>query len=211
MSGAGGLFITFEGVEGAGKSTQIRQAASWLGELSHAVTITREPGGTPLGTKIRTLVLHLDEPVAPRAELLLYAADRAQHMAEVVEPALAAGRIVLCDRHADSLVAYQAFGRGIDRDLVDELNRIATNGRRPDLTVVLDLDPAAGLRRAVSRGEPDRLEREDLAFHERVRNGFLAIAHQEPDRVKVIPGDRPPEAVWLDVQNAIVGRLALRA
>ncbi len=205
------MFITFEGVEGAGKSTQIQRAAAWLGTNGHDVTITREPGGTPLGRGIRTLVLHTDEPIAARAELLLYAADRAQHMAEVVEPALAAGGIVLCDRHADSLVAYQAFGRGIERSLVDELNRIATGGRRPDLTLVLDLDPALGLGRAESRGQPDRLEREDLAFHRRVREGFLAIAAQEPDRVLVVAADRVPDAVWEDVKCCMQGRLALRA
>lgn len=211
MTVPGGLFITFEGVEGAGKSTQIRRAAEWLGERGFAVTITREPGGTALGTRIRTLVLHLDEPVAPAAELLLYAADRAQHMAEIVEPALAAGRVVLCDRHADSLVAYQAFGRGLDRSLVDELNRIATGRRKPDLTIVLDLDPAAGLRRAVARGEPDRLEREDLAFHARVREGFLAIGREEPGRVAVIGGERPPDEVWEDVLAVLQSRPALRA
>lgn len=202
-----GRFVTFEGVEGAGKSTQIRRAAAWLGDRGWNVVVTREPGGTALGTRIRNLLLHAGEPVAPVAELLLYAADRAQHMADIVEPALSAGRIVLCDRHADSLVAYQAFGRGLDRALVDEINRIATGNRKPDLTIVLDLEPASGLARALTRGEPDRLEREELAFHARVRAGFLTIAQEEPGRVAVIDGDRPPDAVWQDVVQVLEARL----
>ncbi|MBM3267982.1 MAG: dTMP kinase [Candidatus Sericytochromatia bacterium] len=199
-----GRFITFEGVEGGGKSTQIRLLADWLRDRGHDPVLTREPGGTALGREIRELVLHASNPIADRAELLLYGGDRAQHMAEVVEPALAAGRIVLCDRHADSLMAYQAFGRGLARDLVAAVNRVATGGRKPDLTLVLDLEPAAGLGRASARGAPDRLEREDLAFHLRVREGFLTIAAEEPDRVTVLDGAMAPEIVQERIRALVV-------
>ncbi len=198
-----GLFITFEGVEGSGKSTQIGLLDQWLRQGGHEPVLTREPGGTSLGKRIRELVLHGADAIAPRAELLLYAADRAQHMAEIVEPALHAGRNVLCDRHADSLIAYQAFGRGLDRTLVEELNQVATGGRKPDLTFILDLDPALGLGRATSRGTPDRLEREALAFHQRVREGYLAIAREEPRRVHVLDGSGSPEMVQQGIRAVI--------
>lgn len=196
-------FITFEGVEGAGKSTQIRLLADALAATGREVIVTREPGGTPLGRQIRDLLLHAAEPIVARSELLLYAADRAQHMADVVEPAMQAGRIVLCDRHADSLVAYQAFGRGLDRALVDEANRLATAGRIPDLTFVLDCDPAVGLARAGARSALDRLEREDLAFHRRVREGFLALAAAEPARVRVLDATLPEAEIHQAIRGAL--------
>jgi dTMP kinase len=194
-----GWFITFEGVEGAGKSTQIRLLAAWLLAGGYPVMTTREPGGTPLGLRIRDLVLHADAAVCARAELLLYAADRAQHLAEVVEPALTNGTIVLCDRHADSLVAYQTYARGLDPGTVDAANLVATAGRVPHLTFVLDIDPALGLGRIGTRGRPDRLEREDIDFHRRVRAGYLAIARAAPGRVRIIAADRPVEAISADV------------
>ena len=198
-----GKFITFEGIEGGGKSTQIRLLAEWLGAEGREPVITREPGGTALGGEIRGLVLHASVQIAPVAELLLYAADRAQHMAEVVEPALAGGRFVLCDRHADSLVAYQAYGRGLDRTMVDDLNRLATRDRKPDLTLILDLEPAEGLARVGSRGKPDRLERETIAFHQRVRDGFLAIARAEPGRAVVLDARKPADAIHQEILDRV--------
>lgn len=196
-----GKFITFEGIEGAGKSTQIDMLTGALGAQRASVLRSREPGGTRLGQEIRKLLL--DSAAAPRvssmAEVLLYAADRAQHMAEVVEPGLKNNKLVLCDRHIDSLIAYQAFGRGLDRDLVDQLNRIATRGRLPDLTVYLDLDPEIGLARVASRGARDRLEHEDVSFHTRVRNGYLLIATEFSARIRSVPADRPAKDVHADV------------
>jgi dTMP kinase len=198
-----GKFITFEGIEGAGKSTQIHLLADWLRATAHEPVITREPGGTALGGEIRGLVLHASVQIAPVAELLLYAADRAQHMAEIVEPALASGKFVLCDRHADSLVAYQAYGRELDRTMVEDLNRQATRGRKPDLTLILDLEPAEGLARVGNRGKPDRLERENLAFHQRVREGFLAIARAEPGRAAVLDARKPADAIHQDILDRV--------
>lgn len=195
-----GLFITFEGVEGAGKTTQLGYAKKWWHEQGWNVAMTREPGGTILGRSIRQILLHTKEPIAQRTELLLYSADRAQHMAEMVEPALDCGLIVLCDRHADSMTAYQAFGRQLDRQLIEQLNQVATQGRKPDLTIVLDLDPQAGLMRASGRSEPDRLESAGLLFHTRVREGFLTIAREEPHRVRVVDASPAPGVVWQQVE-----------
>ncbi len=202
-----GWFITFEGAEGAGKSTQIDMLARSLRARGHVVQTSREPGGTAAGIKIRTLLLDPQARLVPRSELLLYAADRAQHVDEIVRPALASGCVLLCDRHADSLVAYQAYGRGIDLQLVEDLNRIATAGLVPDLTLLLDLEPEVGLARAAQRSTADRLEREDLAFHRRVREGFLAIARARPERVHLVPAAAGVEAVHRQVLAVVEKRL----
>lgn len=172
--------IVFEGPEGAGKSTQVAHLAERLRAAGVAVTVTREPGGTPTGDAIRNLLLHRDVAIDPLVEFLLYSASRAQHVLEVIRPALDRGDVVLSDRYAGASVAYQGYGRGLDLAFIDDLNRRATGGLRPDLTVLLDLDPAEGLRRVAGRGAEDRLEREALAFHQRVRRGFLAQAEADP-------------------------------
>jgi dTMP kinase len=200
-----GLFVAFEGGEGVGKSTQIAAAASWLRELGHDVVETREPGGTPLGGELRRLLLDPDGQITPRAEALLYAADRAQHVESVIRPALDAGRVVLSDRYVDSTLAYQGAGRGLtDTRLITGW---ATGGLRPALTVLLDLDPAIGLHRAGVRATPDRLEAASPAFHEAVRAGFLALAAEAPERYAVLDAAGDPDTVAGAVQAAIAMRL----
>lgn len=189
---ARGIFITFEGGEGSGKSTQIARLAKRLEAGGVAVRTLREPGGTAVGEVVRTLLLDPEHVgLTPAAELMLYEASRAQLVAEVIEPALAAGEVVLCDRFYDSTTAYQGFGRGLDRDRIRQLNTAATDGLVPDRTLVLDVDPAVGIERATRSGA-DRLEAEGVAFHERVRAGFAAIAAEEPERVRIVDasGDR---------------------
>jgi dTMP kinase len=186
-----GFFITLEGVEGSGKTTQTALVADALRLAGHRVTVTREPGGTRAGEAIRAIFLDPAVSLHAAAELLLVLADRAQHVREKLKPALAAGEIVLSDRYSDSTVAYQGYGRGLDLKLLEELNRLASDGTRPDLTIVLDLDVETGLERtrARVRGDvrgPDRFEGEQVEFHRRVREGFLTIARDEPDRVKTI-------------------------
>ena len=200
-----GLFVAFEGGEGVGKSTQVAAAARWLRELGRDVVETREPGGTPLGTELRRLLLHPDGQIAPRAEALLYAADRAQHVDAVIRPALGAGRVVLTDRYIDSTLAYQGAGRGLDDTRL--VTGWATGGLVPDLTVLLDLDPAVGLQRAGARATPDRLEAASLAFHEAVRAGFLALAAEAPRRYVVLDAAADPDEVAAAVRDAIAGRL----
>ena len=192
-------FIVFEGPEGAGKSTQVVRLAGRLRREGLRATVTREPGGTPTGDAIRELVLHADVEIDPLVEFLLYSASRAQHVREVIRPALERGEVVLSDRFAGASVAYQGYGRGLDLDFVRDLNRRATDGLSPDLTVLLDLDPAEGLRRVAGRGSEDRLEREDLAFHRRVRDGFLELARHDPSWLVLDasgPADTIADAVW---------------
>ena len=184
-----GAFITFEGTDGSGKTTQVRACAAHLAARGLPCVVTREPGGTDAGLAIRSLVLEPRSPaLAPESELLLYAADRAQHVRETIEPALADGSVVLCDRYADATVAYQGYGRRLDLDLIAELNRIATCGLMPDLTLLFDLPVDVSLARLATRsGEaPTRFDLEAREFHERVRSGYLAIAEAEPARVYVV-------------------------
>jgi len=181
-----GVFITFEGGEGSGKSTQIGLLSRRLEACGVPVRRLREPGGTAVGEAVRAILLDPDHAgLDDTAEILLYEAARAQLVAEVIEPALEAGEVVLCDRFCDSTTAYQGYARGISLPRVAVLNRAATGGLSPERTIVLDIAPALGIARATSEGA-DRLEAEDLAFHERVRAGFLAIADVEPDRVRVV-------------------------
>jgi dTMP kinase len=199
------MFVAFEGGEGVGKSTQIARAAGWLRSLGHDVLETREPGGTPLGKELRRLVLDPDGHVTPRAEALLYAADRAHHVETVIRPALDAGAIVLTDRYVDSTLAYQGGGRGLgDARVVTDW---ATGGLLPDLTVLLDVDPAVGLARAGARAAPDRLEAAALEFHEAVRAAFLALAADAPQRYVVLDAGRGADALEADVRDAIASRL----
>ncbi|MGI8678353.1 MAG: dTMP kinase [Jatrophihabitans sp.] len=200
-----GLFVAFEGGEGVGKTTQIARAAAWVREQGRAVVETREPGGTPLGVELRRLVLDPDGEVTPRAEALLYAADRAQHVDTVISPALGRGDVVLTDRYVDSTFAYQGAGRGLDARGVTAW---ATGGLVAHLTVLLDLDPALGLARAGARSRPDRLEGASREFHEAVRDAFRALAAAEPGRYLLLDADRSADEIAADVRGALAPLLA---
>lgn len=197
-----GRFITFEGVEGCGKTTQLKRAQQYLEQRGCTVLATREPGGSRLGEAIRAILLDPNHPnMAASAELLLYAAARAQHVSEIIRPAIAAGRFVLCDRYADSTTAYQGAGRRLAPEDLAVLHGIATGGLQPDLTILLDLPVEIGLERAHLRGHYDRIEQEALDFHARVRQGFLAIAEREPGRVRVVDAVPDQETVAAEVRR----------
>jgi dTMP kinase len=174
-----GRFVVFEGPEGAGKSTQIRRLASWLEEAGLNVFTTREPGGSPLGDRVRDVLLDPNLVIDAEAEFLLYAAARAQHVRSTILPALETHDVVLCDRFAASSAAYQGYGRGLDLEWVNAVNAHATLGLNANLTLLLDLAPEVGLARVAARGQQDRLEQADLAFHERVRHGFLTLSRDD--------------------------------
>lgn len=205
-----GIFITFEGIEGSGKTTQIALLADYLVARGRSVRLTREPGGTPIGDQVRKILLDpANTALDPRAELLLYAAGRAQHLAEFIRPSLAGGTIVLCDRFSDATKAYQGYGRGLDLELIGDLDRIVTGGMRPDLTILLDIEASEGLARARGRnsrhglGAEARFENELLPFHERVRKGYLDLAKQEPGRFRIVDASRQSETVHLDVRRIV--------
>lgn len=204
-----GLWVTFEGGDGTGKTTQATRLENWLREQQRTVVRTREPGGTEVGVLIREIVLHHRGEVAPRAEALLYAADRAQHVATLVRPALARGDVVIQDRYLDSSVAYQGAGRVLDAEQVRDLSMWATEGALPDLTVLLDLDPAVARRRLDAADKPfDRLEAEKSAFHERVRDAFLALAAADPRRFLVLDAARSEDELAAAVRDRIRPLLA---
>ncbi len=204
------MFVTFEGIEGTGKSTQIGLLAKELSSGGLRVAVTREPGGSLIGRELRRILLSLEtKNLCDRAELFLYLADRAQHVAEVVRPALDEGMVVLCDRFADSTVAYQGYGRGLDPALLGRLNDTATGSLVPDLTILLDIDPETGLRRALSRNLRNgahvvegRFEAESLAFHSRVRQGYLTMAALDRKRFRVVDASSAPEEVFAEVLAA---------
>jgi dTMP kinase len=199
---APGLLIAFEGGEGSGKTTQARLVAIWLRELGYDVEKTHEPGATKIGMRLRALLLDTSHTgMSPRAEALMYAADRAEHVASVIAPALARGAIVITDRYVDSSLAYQGAGRDLPLDEIAGFNRWATGGRTPDLTILLDMDPMAGLSRRARSA--DRLEAEPADFHLRVRAGFLALARAEPARYLVLDADRPPAEITREIQERI--------
>ena len=210
-----GIFITFEGPEGSGKSTHIKLLARWLRSPrrpGRRAVVTRQPGGTGLAKTLRQFLLHTQNPVAPLSELLLYEADRAQHMDECVLPALKRGRVVLCDRFSDSTVAYQGYGRGLDLTLIHTLNRIASYGRKPDLTVLIDVPAGRGLRKASARKKgKDRLEKAGLAFHQRVRNGFLKLARKEPRRFRVVKQQPGQAETQQRVRQAVLSVIPAKA
>jgi dTMP kinase len=200
-----GLFITFEGPEGAGKSTQVKLLAQWLEAQGQAVLTTREPGnGGQIGQEIRQLVLH-HQDMTPEAEYLLYSADRAEHVRTVIRPALGQGLIVLCDRYLDSSLAYQGYGRGLSLDWLRAVAVGTTGGLKPHRTFLLDLPPEVGLARFEGR---DRLEREPPAFHHRIRQGYLELAAAEPERFVVLDAVQPPEAIQQKLRLAV--KLLLR-
>jgi dTMP kinase len=214
-----GHFITFEGIEGCGKTTQIRLLAIELERIGQRVILTREPGGCPIADQIRAILLDAgNSSMTPLAELFLYAAARAQHISEKVAPALASGSIVLCDRFTDATVAYQGFGRNLDIAVIKQLNTIAADSCRPDITILLDCPVATGLDRAIARIEAagavdscqpreERFEQESLEFHERVRAGYLSLAAAEPERFILIDGsnsiDRTAEIIFRAVADRI--------
>jgi len=185
------IFITFEGPEGSGKTTQIKLLEKHLRSKGLCVVKTREPGGSDIAEKIRTLLLDPENrKMACNAELLLYLASRAQHINDKIKPSLNKGKAVICDRFSDSTMAYQGYARGISKSLIKRMNNFATTGIKPDLTLYIDIDVGIGLRRAhVRSGKKDRLEMEKRSFHDKVRSGYLAIARKEPGRIKVIKGN----------------------
>lgn len=200
-----GYFISVEGGDGSGKSTQMQRIEAYLTEMGQEVLLTREPGGTPMAEKIREMILDpANRDLTGRAEMLLYAAARAQHVEEKILPALRAGKTVLSDRFTDSSIAYQGFGRGLG-DMVAEGNRIATDGLEPDLTIFLNITPAAGMARKNRQDGHvlDRLEQEQAAFHEAVYAGYLALAKENSGRIANIDADRPAEAVFADIRKAL--------
>lgn len=206
-----GLFITFEGSEGTGKTTQIQRLASSLEKLGRKVVISREPGGTPLGEDIRHLLKHAvsGENMVPRTELLLFAASRAQHVDELIKPNLDNGKIVICDRFLDSTTVYQGVARAIDSRTVETINEIAIASNLPDITVLIDLDPEEGFRRIQSRNTepPDRMEQEHMDFYKAVRQGYLDLAANNQDRFLVIDGHQSMDVVEQAIWNGIKERI----
>ena len=204
-------FITFEGGDGTGKTTQIKEVANYLGARSRSHIVTREPGGTALGKMIRKFLLEAGATkIAPSTELFLYLADRAQHVNEIIMPALASDKVVLCDRFTDSTLAYQGYGRGIDVTWLRQLNDTASRVVRPDLTFLFDCPVAVGLVRAANRSaqsadrpQEDRFEREKLEFHEKVRQGFLELARAEPARFRIIDASRSVAEIAQQIREII--------
>lgn len=209
------MFITFEGIEGSGKSTQIKLLAASLEAAGKTVVTTRQPGGCALGQTLRAILLSTNtKNLDPRAELFLYLADRAQHIAEIIRPAQNAGQIVLCDRFADSTTVYQGYGRGLDVAMLNKLNDIAVAGAWPQCTLLLDLDPEQGLRRALARNLKEgncategRFEAESIDFHTRIRDGYLALASLHPKRIAIIDATPDVATVARAVWQAVSARL----
>lgn len=200
-----GLFITFEGADGCGKTTQLKLLAEYLQKNGVDVLVTREPGAKGLGEKLRDILLNYDGVVSDRCEAFLFLADRAQHIDTIVTPAVDAGKIVLCDRHIDSTVAYQGYGRGQDIEQINKLNMIATSGKKPDLTIVFDIDAETSLARVGST--KDRMESSGIEFFNRVRDGYLKIAALEPNRIKVLDATKSIDEVQQDVIELINSKL----
>ncbi len=209
------FFITFEGIEGCGKTTQESRLAETLAERGYPVVVTREPGGCAIAEQIRAILLDAENrALVPLAELLLYAAARAQHVEEVIRPALDSGKIVICDRFTDATAAYQGYGRSLDLDLIDRLNRLATGGFSPDLTILLDCPEEVGLSRAMARinsaeggVREERFEQESIAFHRMVRRGYLRLAAAEPERFVVLDGTRGIEETAAAVTETVITRI----
>jgi dTMP kinase len=206
-----GRFVTLEGIEGSGKTTQAAILADALRSCGNQVLVTREPGGTRAGEFIRAIFLDSSIALAETAELLLILADRAQHVREKLRPSLETGQIVISDRYSDSTIAYQGYGRGLDLKLVSNLNRVASDSVTPDLTIVLDCSPETGLARTKARAEGtarirDRFEAEQLEFHSRVRDGFRLIARDEPSRVVLLDSSREPGDVSADILRLVLDR-----
>lgn len=199
-----GYFITFEGIDGCGKTTQIELLDNWLKNLGKETLLTLEPGGSNLGKDLRQILLHYEKPVADTAEMFLYLADRAQHVNNVIMPALCEGKIVLCDRYTDSTAAYQGYARGCDINQINMLNDIATGNLQSDLTIVFDIDvQTAQLRLGKTK---DRLEKESVDFHTKVKNGYLELSRLYPQRIKTVNANRTIKEIFSDVKK-LVGEL----
>jgi dTMP kinase len=205
------MFITLEGIEGSGKTTQIQHMVDFFNQKGHECVVTREPGGTMMGKKIRSILLDPhNNTLDSLTELLLYMADRAQHIEEVIRPALTLGKTVICDRYFDATVAYQGYARGLNVEFIQKLHRIVLDDVKPDLTLLLDLSPEKGLKRAWkaihsgdrTKGET-RFEEEAVSFHQRVREGYLTLALAEPQRIKIVDASRDEEAVRKDIMKAL--------
>jgi dTMP kinase len=204
-----GIFITLEGPDGSGKTTQAQLLVAWLRDQGHEVLLTREPGGSAIGDQIRE-VLHDSNNAAmtPRTEFLLYSASRAQHIAELILPSLAAGKTVISDRYADSSMAYQGHGRGLDPEILRAVTAFATQGLKPDLTLYFDIAAGEGLQRRLLSGDIwNRMDAETLSFHRRVRSGYMALVAAEPERWEVIDAQRPVEEIQAEVRSLVVARL----
>jgi dTMP kinase len=203
-------FITFEGLEGSGKSTQVRLLKEFLEDLGHIVVVTKEPGASVIGGSIRKVLLEPENEVSLWTEVFLFQADRADHIANLIKPALEEGKIVICDRHSDSSVALQGYGRGVGRDTIASLNTLSTQGITPDLTILLDLSVDAGFARISKRGQPDRMEKAGSEFHERVRQGFLEEARLDPKRIVVVDAERNQESIQEDIRRIVLERIKER-
>lgn len=209
------MFITFEGIEGTGKTTQIKKLTAFLEEIGHIVEVTLEPGGSRIGKELRKILLNMDSTdITGQCELFLYLADRAQHVGQVIKPAVDAGKIIISDRFADSTIVYQGYGRGLDPKLLRELNDVAVSGNWPDLTILLDIEPEIGLKRAMTRNlqenkmqEEGRFEAESLEFHTRVREGYLTWAALNNDRIVVINADQTPDEIFEEIKEKVVERI----
>lgn len=206
------MFISLEGIEGCGKTTQLKYLTTFLEEKGRSYVVTREPGGTAIGKKIRSILLDpASKELVPAAELLLYMADRAQHISSLIKPRLAEAKIVLCDRYFDATVVYQGFARGLDTGFIRDLHRIIFKDLKPDITLLLDLSPHIGLARAwqeLDNGnrsdEESRFEEEAISFHEKVRAGYLELARMEPKRFKIIDASRQIDDVQADIRKVLV-------
>ena len=203
------MFITFEGPEGSGKSTQLPALADYLQEIGHDVICTREPGGTDIGNQIREVLMRMDNTgLHPRTEILLFLAARAQLVEEVINPSLAQGKIVLCDRYGDSTLAYQGYGHGLDLETLRAMLQFATGGLNPDLTILLDVDVPTGLKRKKIIEEWNRLDAFELSFHERVRAGYHILVEQEPERWKVVDASQSLVQVKAQIRSLVMDKLA---
>jgi len=205
------MFITQEGIEGCGKTTQIRNLSTYFNNRGLPVVVTREPGGTAIGKKIRTILLNPESrDLVPTAELLLYMADRAQHIHSLIKPCLAEGKIVLCDRYFDATLVYQGFARGLDTRFISDLHRLVFKNLKPDITFLLDLAPRIGLARAWKQldngtrsGTESRFEEETISFHEKVRAGYLELADLDPERIRIIDASGDEKQVQLDIREVL--------
>ncbi len=205
------MFITFEGPEGSGKTSQIQLLAEFLREKGYNIETMREPGGTEIGNQVREVLTRLDNTLMhPRTEILLFLAARAQLVEQRIRPELSTGALVLCDRYADSTLAYQGYGHGTDLDQLHQLLLFATGGLKPDLTVLLDIHPEVGLLRKKHGGEWNRLDAYELAFHQRVRQGYLQLVQQEPHRWVMIDASQPFEVVQSQIREVVLQRLSTR-